>query len=84
MKNSYYKIVRLIDKPNKNFELAIKWNVREISNDIHANGFIVQHMSINSSHKFIPSNNYYEAWLVKDGIISSDDKTSLWDDKWAA
>ncbi len=41
-------------------------------------------MNIDSSDKSIPSNNYFEAWLVKDGVVSDDDKNQYWDDVWIA
>lgn len=82
----YYSVIGKLfeDNLNGDFRLPIKWNIKEISNQINACGFIVQHMNVDSSNKCIPSNDYFEAWLVKDGVVSGDDKNQYWDDVWTA
>lgn len=51
----------------------IKWNVEEISRQRNSNGFIVQHI-IRTEKRLEPDFNetrydYWEAWLVIDGIV---------------
>ena len=85
MKNYFHIVTDFFeDNPNGDFKLPIIWNIKNISRKENAHGFIVQHMSIESSTKSIPSNNYYEAWLVEGGKISKQDKPQNWDDVWIA
>ena len=70
------------DGANDDFQLPIRWNVKEISGKNEANGYIVQYMNIQSSNRCISSAHYYEAWLVEDGLISNEDTGTLWDDVW--
>lgn len=82
MTSDYYKIRSLQDCQNEDFELIIEWEVKQIAKEDISNGFIVQHMDIQSSNKSIPSNNYYEAWRVENGSVSEEDKGPKGDDIW--
>lgn len=64
--SKYYSVVDAYfqDNPNEDFMLPIKWNINKLSGRPNSSGFIVQHMSIQSSDSCIPSNDYFEAWLV--------------------
>lgn len=84
--SKYYSVVDAYfqDNPNGDFMLPIKWNINKLSGRPNSSGFIVQHMSIQSSDSCIPSNDYFEAWLVQDGNLSPEDKNLHWDDIWTA
>ena len=82
---SYYHIVedRYLDEENEDFALPIVWNIDNIASQSIANGAIVQHMNIQSNVEIVPSNNYYEAWCVRNGRISVEDRNEFWDDLWS-
>lgn len=60
--------------------ITIKWNVRNIAGNDSAEGFILQHMNIESNISSVPNSDYWEAWQVVDGYI--DRKDYAYDDNW--
>lgn len=55
--------------PNKHdSDLYIKWNVDSFVSTGCSTGYIVQHMSIKSNVSSLKNDDYWECWLIKDGV----------------
>ena len=83
MKNGYYEVVgNIIHTVYVACRYEIKWNIRAISGEDNANGFIVQRFNRTAipSLDYLKDTKYYEAWKVTNGMC---DENRLFDDGYS-
>ena len=80
--SEFYKITEQDYKGADGYQHRIFWNVKAITSEPNANGYIVQRIDADTTSKEIIMENrpYYEAWRVVDGSTQN----SCYDDEfWA-
>lgn len=80
---NYYNVVHKIHTKHAGCLYKIKWNVKEISKEDSANGYIVQRFKRYATPANIiqKDEEYYEAWKVLNGkVCSNDGKDYKYDD----
>ena len=73
----YYEVIPSTDIVDH----KIKWNVFNIAKEKSATGYILQHIRITSNISTTKSDDYWEAWSVKNGQV--EDSGFSYDDNWS-
>ena len=81
MNNQQNKYFEISFSQKHSPDLRIKWNVDAFISQNCTTGFIVQHMNIRNNISSVKSDDYWESWHIKEGILEN--RRTDYDDNWS-